>query len=108
MRLLLIFLIFSSFVFGQKTYVKNPSKNGKLHYEGQLETNQKIAFWNFYDDNEKINHKCQLSNNKNSYYLMYKNEKLSSALKYFKGEKNKEWTDLKAFKKENKLSDLKN
>jgi len=39
---------------------------------------------------------------------MYKNEKLSSALKYFKGEKNKEWTDLKAFKKENKLSDLKN
>jgi len=39
---------------------------------------------------------------------MYKNEKLTSAVKYSKGERIKEWTDLKSFKKENKLSDLKN
>ena len=37
---------------------------------------------------------------------MYKNEKLVSAVKYTKGKRIKEWTDLESFKKENKLSDL--
>jgi hypothetical protein len=37
---------------------------------------------------------------------MYHNEKLSSAAKFFEGQKIKEWTDLDSFKKENKLSDL--
>jgi hypothetical protein len=38
---------------------------------------------------------------------MYKNEELVSASKYLKGKKLKVWTDLKSFKKDNKLSDLK-
>ena len=38
---------------------------------------------------------------------MYKNEALISAVKFKAGQKIKEWTDLKSFKKENKLSDLK-
>ena len=38
---------------------------------------------------------------------MYKNEELISASKYSKGKKLKEWTDLKSFKRDNKLSDLK-
>ena len=38
---------------------------------------------------------------------MYKNEKLVSASKFKAGKKIKEWTDLKSFKEENNLSDLK-
>lgn len=61
----------------------------------------------FYDENGKINHKCQLNaNQKNGYCLIYSNEKLVSAVKYSKWERIKEWKDLKSFKKENKLSDL--
>ena len=69
---------------------------------------KKINWWLFYDEQERINHKCQLKNNqKNGFCLMYKNEKLISAVKYKAGRKIKEWTDLKSFKEENSLSNLK-
>jgi len=56
---------------------------------------------------EVINHKCQLKNNqKNGYCLRYQNKKIVKAEKYKAGKKIKEWTDLKSFKKDNKLSDL--
>jgi len=57
---------------------------------------------------EMINHKCQLKNNqKNGYCFHYKNKQLIKAEKYKAGKKIKEWTDMKSFIKENKLSDLK-
>ncbi|MFV9550010.1 hypothetical protein [Algibacter sp. PT7-4] len=57
---------------------------------------------------QKVQHKCQLKDNKkNGYCLLYKNEKLVSASKYKAGKKIKEWTTFTSFKKENKLSDLK-
>ncbi|WP_299120168.1 hypothetical protein [uncultured Winogradskyella sp.] len=83
------------------------SSNGVKESEGHFKNGKKIKWWVFYDRNGKVNHKCQLSNNKkNGYCLMYKDEELTSAAKYSLGKKIKEWTDLKSFKKENKLSDL--
>ncbi|GAA4949409.1 hypothetical protein GCM10023314_23430 [Algibacter agarivorans] len=62
----------------------------------------------FYDAMEKVNHKCQLKDNrKNGYCLMYKNGTLVSASKYKAGKKLKEWSTFASFKRENKLSDLK-
>lgn len=86
-------------------YTENGSKKSEGHYKDGEKTN----WWLFYDDMEKINHKCQLKRSqKNGYCLMYKDEKLISASKFKAGKKIKEWTDLKAFKKENDLRDLLN
>ena len=83
------------------------TQNGFKKSEGHFTKGNKANWWLFYDDMEKINHKCQLKNNqKNGYCLMYKNEKLVSAAKFKAGKKIKEWTNLKAFKKENNLLDL--
>lgn len=83
------------------------TQNGNKKSEGHYLNGEKAKWWLFYDDMEKINHKCQLKfNKKNGYCLMYKNEKLISAAKYKAGKKLKEWTNLKAFKKENNLLDL--
>lgn len=85
-------------------YHQDGTKKSEGHYRNGLKNN----WWLFYDDMEIINHKCQLKNNqKNGYYLMYKNKKLISARKYRAGKQIKEWTDLKSFKKENNLRDLK-
>ncbi|MFY0629853.1 MAG: hypothetical protein JXR05_05690 [Flavobacteriaceae bacterium] len=84
-------------------YNKDNSKKKEGHY---LEGKQN-KWWLFYDDMGYVNHKCQLKNNqKNGYCLIYKKEKLIKASKYQKGKKIKEWTDLKSFKKENSLFDL--
>ena len=84
------------------------SRTGKKEKEGHFKNGKKINWWLFYDSEEHINHKCQLKNNKkNGYCLMYRKQKLISAVKFSEGKKIKEWTDLNAFKKENKLSDLK-
>ncbi len=85
------------------------NKNGSKNSEGHFKDGEKTNWWLFYDDMEKIDHKCQLKRSqKNGYCLMYKNEKLVSASKFKAGKKIKEWTDLKAFKKENDLRDLLN
>ena len=100
---------FGSFNQNLKTgYWQYFRESGKKEKEGHYITDKKVKWWLFYDDNEKINHKCQLKDNqKNGYCLMYKNEALISAVKFKAGQKIKEWTDLKSFKRENKLSDLK-
>lgn len=68
---------------------------------------KKNKWWLFYDSMVTIIYKCQLKNNKkNGYCLMYKNNKLVSAKNYKPGKQLKEWTDFKAFKKENNLKDL--
>ena len=83
------------------------TKKGIKKSAGHFLNGEKSNWWLFYDDLEKVNHKCQLKHNvKNGYCLMYKNEKLVSAAKFKAGKKIKEWTDLKAFKKENNLLDL--
>ncbi|MEN1786321.1 MAG: hypothetical protein AAGF77_14465, partial [Bacteroidota bacterium] len=67
----------------------------------------KVKWWLFYDENEKINHKCQLKDGiKNGYCLKYVNEKLKSAEKFKNGKKIKEWYSFGSLKRENKLSDL--
>lgn len=56
---------------------------------------------------EQIKHKYQLKDNqKNGYCFLYKNNKIVKAEKYKAGQKIKEWTDMKSFRKENKLSDF--
>ncbi|WP_034045787.1 toxin-antitoxin system YwqK family antitoxin [Wocania ichthyoenteri] len=83
------------------------TENGIKKSEGHFIKGEKTNWWLFYDDKEKIDYKCQLKHNKkNGFCLMYKNEKLISAAKFKAGKKIKEWTDLKAFKKENNLLDL--
>ena len=68
---------------------------------------KKNAWWIFYDNMERVILKCQFKNNiKNGYCLTYKNEKLVLTSKYISGKKTKEWTSIKAFKKENNLLDL--
>lgn len=81
---------------------------GKLEMEGHMQDGKKIKWWLFYDGNGSINHKCQLQDGiKNGYCLKYMDEELTSAEKYKNGKKIKEWFSFGAFKKENKLSDLK-
>ena len=81
--------------------------NGMLESEGHYNKGAKTKWWLFYDTMEKINHKCQLKNNKkNGYCLIYSNDILVKASKFKDGKKIKEWTDLKSFKKENNVSNL--
>lgn len=82
--------------------------NGLLEKEGHFKMGKKADWWIFYDDRGVVVHKCQLSEGKkNGYCLMYMDEELTSAQKYANGKKIKEWYNLRSFKKENKLSDLK-
>ena len=75
--------------------------------EGHYENGKKCDWWLFFDDMEKVDHKCQLKNNqKNGYCLMYNNEKLIAASKYKAGKKIKDWPTFASFKSENKLSAL--
>ncbi len=84
-------------------YRENKTKEKEGHYIAGKKSN----WWLFYDENEKVNHKCQLKNNqKNGYCLRYEDEKLIRAEKYEEGKKVGEWTDLKSFKKENSVWDL--
>ena len=84
-------------------YNNDASKNKEGHYLA----GKQHKWWLFYDTMGQINHKCQLKNNqKNGYCLIYKMDKLIKASKYKKGKKIKEWSDLKSFKKENSLFDL--
>lgn len=81
--------------------------NGILESEGHYENGTKANWWIYYDMTEKVHHKCQLKNNqKNGYSFIYNNNKIVKAAKFKNGEKIKEWTDFKSFKKDNKLSDL--
>lgn len=83
-------------------------KNGTIEKEGHYRDGKMADWWLFYDETGVLNHKCQLSGGKkNGYCLKYMDDKLTSAVKYSKGKRIKEWHDLKSFKKENKLSDLK-
>lgn len=83
------------------------STNNKPKLEGHYEKGKMTNWWLYYDANGKVNHKCQLNMGvKNGYCLMYKNEKIASAAKFRNGKKIKEWFNLKNFKKENNLSDL--
>ncbi|MCK0192723.1 hypothetical protein [Arenibacter sp. F20364] len=81
--------------------------NGNLEKEGHYSNGDMTMWWLFYDVNGKIDHKCQLRKGiKDGYCLKYKDGKLISVVKYYKGQRIKEWQDFKSFKKENKLSDL--
>ena len=76
--------------------------------EGHFINDEKINWWLFYDNQGRINHKCQLSKGvKNGYCLKYVDNELTSAEKYNNGKKVKEWSSFGAFKKENSISDLK-
>lgn len=84
------------------------SRGGILIEEGHYSKGEKNKWWLFYDDLGNLIHKCQLDKGiKNGYCLMYENEELTSALKYRRGKKLKEWHDFKSFKRENNLLDLK-
>ncbi|GAB5565534.1 MAG: hypothetical protein Wins2KO_25970 [Winogradskyella sp.] len=83
------------------------NESGQLESEGHFNRGKRINWWVYYDNKGRVTHKCQVHNNKkNGYCLMYTNGKLSSAVKYKFDKKIKEWTDLRSFKKENRLSDL--
>ncbi len=84
------------------------SINGNNESEGHYVNGQKRNWWRFYNNTGQIINKCQFLNDvKHGICLLYKGKKIVKAIKYENGVKIKEWTDLKAFKKENKLSDLK-
>ena len=83
------------------------NENGSKQSEGHYYNGSKNKWWVFYDDMGKINHKCQLKlNQKDGYCIVYEKGKIIMASKYEAGKKIKEWTSLKAFKKENNLLDL--
>lgn len=80
---------------------------GSKKSEGHFINGEKTNWWLFYDDMGKIHFKCEFKHDqKDGYCLIYKNEKLISAEKFKAGKKTKEWTNLKAFKKENNLLNL--
>ena len=79
----------------------------KTNYSGKFVNGKKTNWWVFYDPTGQISHKCQLKfNQKNGYCLKYKNGDIISASKYNAGKKIKEWYNLKDFKKENNLLNL--
>ncbi len=83
------------------------TRNGEKKEAGHFEKGIKSNWWVFYDRGSIIDMKCQFKNNKkNGYCLIYKNKKWVKAEKYSNDKKIKEWTDLKSFRKENKMSDL--
>ncbi len=83
------------------------TESGTKKSEGHFRKGKKNKWWLFYDENEQINHKCQLKNNqKNGYCFHYKIKKIVKSEKYKAGEKLKEWTDFKSFRKENSLKDI--
>lgn len=75
--------------------------------EGHYSEGQKTDWWLFYDNFGRLDYKCQLNiGKKDGYCIQYNNGDISSAVKYKKGKKLKEWHDMRSFKRENKLSDL--
>ena len=85
-------------------YFEDGSKKSEGHFIGGT----KNKWWVFYIKMDTVSHKCQFKKNKrHGYCLRYEGKKLAKAEKYIDGKKIKEWTSLKSFKKENKLSDLK-
>jgi antitoxin component YwqK of YwqJK toxin-antitoxin module len=82
--------------------------NGIRSKEGHYYNGQKTDWWLYYNEFGKLDYKCQLNIGiKNGYCLRYVKGQISSAIKYNRGKKIKEWHDLRSFKRENKLSDLK-
>ncbi|MFK5974124.1 MAG: hypothetical protein QM485_12705 [Flavobacteriaceae bacterium] len=83
-------------------------RNMVITKEGHYINGEMTQWWLFYNEKGRISHKCQLrKGKKNGYCLKYQNEKLTSAEKYQNGKKIKEWSTLRSFERENKLSDLK-
>ncbi|MRI01803.1 hypothetical protein GH721_14775 [Kriegella sp. EG-1] len=75
--------------------------------EGHYSRGKKTDWWLYYDKNGRLDYKCQLNTGiKNGYCIQYTNGEIASAIKYNKGKKIKEWRDIKSFKQENKLTDL--
>ena len=84
------------------------TENGILEKEGHYYKGKKSNWWLFYDSNGRLDYKCQLSDGiKSGYCLQYNYGDITSASKYYKGEKLKDWYDIRSFKKENRLTDLK-
>ena len=125
---LLVFLFFlsMSFVFSQKSYVKNYYDNGLLKEEGWLEgnlkvdywffynangtkkeeghylNNQRVKWWIFYDGKGKILKKSEFENNKlNGFTIVYDKNKIIRAEEYTMNKKTNQWESVEAFKKDN-------
>ena len=123
---ILLFIIFISYSFSQKEYIKNYHPNGKLkeegwvindkktdywfYYfenglkkeEGHYKNNQKVNWWIFYDEKQTITKKCEFKSNKmNGLSILYSKGEITKAEKYSNGKKVKTWTDLEEFKKDN-------
>jgi antitoxin component YwqK of YwqJK toxin-antitoxin module len=129
MRILfLLGLIFISYSFSQKEYVKDYYTNGNLKEEGWVLNNQKTDYWFFYhenglkkeeghylenqkvnwwiyyDNNQNILKKCQFKFNQlNGFSILYNNGEVIKAEKYIQGKKVKTWHSLTAFKNDNPL-----
>jgi len=112
-------------------YWKFYHQNGSLQKEGHFSTNKEIKYWYFYRSNktkeseghfisgkknkwwlfynetEILIRKCQFKDNQiNGYCFLYENKKVVKSEKYKAGQKIKEWTDMKSFRKENNLIDI--
>ena len=82
-------------------------QNSTKEKEGRYKNGKKNSWWLFYSKKGIMNHKCQLKKGqKDGFCFKYYQGKLNKAVKYLKGKKIKEWTDLKSFRKENNMSDL--
>ena len=89
------------------SYWRFYTEDGKPLKEGHYQNGEMNDWWLFYDAYGKLDYKCQIQNGeKNGYCLKYKNEELTSAIKYVHGERIKEWYSFSSFTKENSLSDL--
>ena len=93
MRFIIIFLLFSSSVFGQKTYQKIYFDDGSLKSEGWLKNNQKTAYWKFYYENGKLEKEGRFLNNKETkYWYFYRKDGTKEREGHFiKGAKSKWW-----------------
>jgi len=108
MRLVIILSLICSFAVAQKHYQKNYFENGNLKSAGWIENGKKVKYWRTYYKNGTLKTEGHFKNNlPTKYWKHYSSDGTIESEGHFKnGKKIKEWTDLKSFKKENKLSDL--
>lgn len=125
-NIILLLMIFISYSFYQKEYLKNYHPNGKLKEEGWIiddkktdywfyyyengfkkeeghyKNNQKVNWWIYYDEKQVVTKKCEFKSDKlNGLSIIYSKGEITKAEKYVNNIKVKTWTDLAKFKKDN-------
>jgi antitoxin component YwqK of YwqJK toxin-antitoxin module len=78
------------------------NENGTLLQEGHYKKGKKTNWWKFYTDGATYTAAEYEEDLKNGFCIFYKGNTAYKCEKYAHGQKIKEWTDIKSFKRDNK------